>query len=847
MKKLFLITLSALALPLAADVELRSKSVQKCWSEILQKAAAKDSVVRIPKGKYVFTKPLIITRDTRLIFAEGAHFFFDVAPGIIVKGGKLRMESSGDGALITSSGKFTGFGTNQRGAIIDLNRSGHDPKLKEASLYMNNIEMRGAFCVDGSNRRHLPVKLGPIELHKCRMIVTQRGVYIVSPKVESVKVTECLFKGGVFGLQVDAAIPGGAYVCGNIFRNVGRSALMLGKSGQVAEGCTKHLPNAIVHDNQILEGGHMATSKNLYIHGMLIYGHNVSVQGNIVRNFNRGVPVPGARCGHHIVEKERTYRSRTNMVNGKKLIISGSAIYLKANRAIVHGNICTNSGWRSVIEIKTGGKEYYTSVVNNVVDGKALAIDESFAFECNSGRSLWANNIVYDVPHQAFVVRSGYENSFMNNLIINAKVGFALSGRTPGQNELINGNRFIDVQYPVALDGKTPRNAGGLDVHFMPPSHLDAQTELPVPSQQHAGRMIVKGSSVFYCVNNGKEFLWMELSGKAVPQKKWRVIGPELALNADQSGKDALPDSLKSPVHPGWSCSMRTANEKPLDPADGHITFDTKNFLTGGRSLKFLFKGTTGEFSLRQPLKLAPGKRYRATARVKGEEPRNWRLEVVLPSRFSEQIRAEENQNWQTLTVDFTTPANSGNCTLVMRGSKTSEGKSMWLDSVSVRELQDASLPPPPPARVRKTVGKELITPAFAAALKAGRMPPKWNLNPGKNAQYKIEQGSTIAFSTKDKQSALILSSQVKLLPGKSYRFTLEMQLPPGVSASPGVKWEKTGVGAKVARSSEWQKCQVDFDLPSNVTKVSLRVWAGALSPGKFIRVRNFSLKELEK
>lgn len=182
-----------------------------------------------------------------------------------------------------------------------------------------------------------------------------------------------------------------------------------------------------------------------------------------------------------------------------------------------------------------------------------------------------------------------------------------------------------------------------------------------------------------------------------------------------------------------------------------------------------------------------------------------------------------------------------------MRGSKTSEGKSMWLDSVSVRELQDASLPPPPPARVRKTVGKELITPAFAAALKAGRMPPKWNLNPGKNAQYKIEEGNTIAFSTKDKQSALILSSQVKLLPGKSYRFTLEMQLPPGVSASPGVKWEKTGVGAKVARSSEWQKCQVDFDLPPNVSKVSLRVWAGALSPGKFIRVRNFSLKELEK
>ena len=62
-------------------------------------------------------------------------------------------------------------------------------------------------------------------------------------------------------------------------------------------------------------------------------------------------------------------------------------------------------------------------MVNNVVDGKSLAIDESYAFECNSGRSLWANNIVYDVPQQAFVVRSGFENTFMNNLIVNARVG----------------------------------------------------------------------------------------------------------------------------------------------------------------------------------------------------------------------------------------------------------------------------------------------------------------------------------------------------------------------------------------------------------------------------------------
>ena len=842
MKKLFLVTLFALSLPLAADVELRSKGVPQCWSDLLQKAAAQDSVVRIPKGKYVFTKPLIITRDTRLIFAEGAHLFFNVAPGIIVKGGKLRMESSGDGALITSSGKFTGFGTNQRGAIIDLNSSGHDPKLKEASLYMNNIEMRGAFCVDGSNRRHLPVKLGPIELHKCRMIVTQRGVYIVSPKVASVKVTECLFKGGVFGLQVDAAIPGGAYVCGNIFRNVGRSALMLGKAGQVAEGCTKHLPNAIIHDNQILEGGHMATSKNLYIHGMLIYGHNVSVQGNIVRNFNRGVPVPGARCGHHIVEKERTYRSRTNMVNGKKLIISGSAIYLKANRAIVHGNICTNSGWRSVIEIKTGGKEYFSSVVNNVVDGKSLAIDESYAFECNSGRSLWANNIVYDVPQQAFVVRSGFENTFMNNLIVNARVGFGLSGTTPGQHELISGNRFIDVEYPVAVGLQKVKAAGGLDVHVMPPSHIDGDAELPSPSKEHAGRMIFRGKALFCCVNTGNGYAWLELSGKLVPQKKWRVTGVELFRDADQSGREKFDAPLNDPLYPGWSCIMRNAGTKILDPKAGHIAFDTKDFVTGNRSLRVRFKGTAGQFALYRTLDLEPGKRYRATAVVKGEEPRNVRLEIALPGGRSEQIRAAEDKKWQRLSVDFTLPARQGRCTLYIRGYKTSEGKGTWLDSVSVRELEDASLPPP---KVRKTVGKELLKPFVSP--KTGVLPGGWKSFFLGKVTVSNDRENAVVFSAQGKKSRIFVSTMMKLLPGKSYRFAYEIQIDAPGTVTPSVKIGKTTLTGKLQKTSQWQKGQIDFSLPQAQSRAVLWLWAGELMPGKFFKVRNLSLKELEK
>ena len=156
---------------------------------------------------------------------------------------------------------------------------------------------------------------------------------------------DCTFTNGNTGLQINAAIPKGAVVTGNILRNIGRIAILLGKSGQIAEGCTTHVPNAIVHDNQILKGGHGAGTKHSYIHGILVYGHNVSVQGNIIRDFNRGVPVPGASAGHQIVENGKVYRERFRKEGKQAIRLAGAAIYLKANRAIVHSNICTNSGW----------------------------------------------------------------------------------------------------------------------------------------------------------------------------------------------------------------------------------------------------------------------------------------------------------------------------------------------------------------------------------------------------------------------------------------------------------------------------------------------------------------------
>ena len=253
MKKLFSLTAFLVSLTLAAEVDLtRFKTASNTWNDAFAAAIAKDSVVKVPKGKYVFPKSLTVTKDLRLIFAEGAHFHFNTAPGLLLKGGTLRMESDGSGALWTNSCKFTGFGPTERGAIIDLNYSGLDPKLKPASLIMRNMELKGAFCVDGSSRRTTASRIGAIDLEKCRFSSQERSVDLLCPSVESVRVVECRFDKGNVGLQVLAAIPGGAYVCGNILREIGRAAIVLGKGGQIAQGCTTHLPNAIVHDNQIL-------------------------------------------------------------------------------------------------------------------------------------------------------------------------------------------------------------------------------------------------------------------------------------------------------------------------------------------------------------------------------------------------------------------------------------------------------------------------------------------------------------------------------------------------------------------------------------------------------------------
>jgi len=796
-------------------------------------AAGKTGEIRIPAGEHMLAGTVEVTEDLHVILAHGAVIRSGASPMFRVSTGKLILEGEGGGGTIRCLAKFGGMTSPERCAVIDLNRSLKDSGKTPAALCVRNITFQASYGIDGALRGAVSKKIGEIEIGNCRFFCSFRGIGIFDAEVESCRITDSLFDGGQDGIYINASVPGGVYVCGNTVRNFGKNGIVLGKGGQIAEGITAHLPCAVVHDNRLLHGGFAATTQDAYIRGIVVIGHNVSVQGNIVRDVHRGVPVPGRKSGHQIVENGQVFKERMRDENGRKVRLAGSAIYLKANRAVVHSNICTNSGWRSVIEIKTGGREHYTSVVNNVVDASSLAADDSFAFECNSGRSLWANNIVYNVPHQAFIVRCGYENTFVNNLIVDAKVGFALSGNARGEGELISGNRFINVLCPVSLNGAVPKSAAGADIHRMPQSYIHPETELPPPSEENAGRMIVRGQSLFCCVRTESGFSWMELAGKIVPEKKWVPAGPELAVNADQSGTGDIPAGLNDPLHPGWLLDMMSAREVKLLPSDGHVSFDRKNFLSGGRSLKILFKNTTGSFRLRQPVDLVPGKRYRATAVVRSEEAGNLSLSVRSAKGFSKSVRAADSGEWQTLSCDFAVGRGDTRWDLIVSGAKTPENKAAWLDSVSLRELQEESLF----LRSRKKeTGPDLID----------RNGP-WTVTPrGRDLRCESKDG-VLTVSSESRPQNVIVSRKIKIQPGKSCRVSFDCRADGRIRVSAFVRIGTKRIAKDFEASGKWETHRFELTAPKEGAPGAIGFWTEKLGPGKTIRFRNISCRELEK
>ena len=809
------------------------KTAQNSWTDALTLAVEKEQTVYIPAGTYKLDKAIEINKDVALVLMGGAKLTTDQKQMFILKKGKFMLEGRGlPGELRSSATGDHRLSSEDRASIIDLNSV---PEKANPSLEIRNIKFYAFHAIDGIKKSGTSDYIESVVVENCKFYVTSFGVGIRCKELGSVRVENCTFDDVRYPINISTPIHGGAVIRGNVLRRFGLTGIQIGKGGQISEGCTTHLSSALIHDNQLLVGGLGNTEKQSYTHGILVYGHNVSVQGNVVRDVYRGEPIPGKDYGRQFRTQDgKILHQNWIYENGKRRRLAGAAIYLKANRAVVQGNVCTNSGWRSVIEIKTGGKEHFVSVVNNIVDGSALNSDDSFGFECNSGRSLWANNMVFNMPHQAFVVRSGYENTFINNVIVNTKVGFALSGNAPGYQELISGNRFINVEIPVAVDGKKT-NPQGLapDVLTLPPARLAENQELPEPGADVAGRIFIKGTKFYCCVLQGDEYVYMELAGKVIPNKKYKVVGKELMFNADQSGSQKSDNELlNDPLHPGWTARLRSAREQTLYPK-GNMTFDTKNCKTGGRALKVCMIEAPGSWSLSQPVPLKPGVRYRATALVKGEEPLNLRLEMRPGVGRSFIQRAADTREWQTVTVDFTNPQGSTRGHFIVWSSKTNMHKNAWLDSVSLKELADEEkVAEAEKAAARKTVGPELAT-------------DKWS---GPKALSVEKSDGAVTFKRAEGKSNVVISQRMVLKPGKSYRAELKVStnIPVSRFSAQGRFGDLRAPLSEVSLNDGVVTAKGDFTVPAKTRNGALNLWVNNFAANEHITIRGFSLKELE-
>ncbi len=846
MKKILFSALSGILFS-AGSAELKHFTNPAEQSAEFARLIAGSDYIKLPPGKYEIAEPLTVKRDLTLAFENGAVLTGKLPTLIRHLGGTLILQGVGKpGELInTESGGQHGHYAARRASAVDLNKN------DGGTLKLHNMTIRSFNGIDGYLKEAGRKPVRSVEIADSRFECREKSAAVAYTELGNLVIRNCEFEGSDEPIHFNCPMPGGAVVCQNTLRNFGRRGILLGKSGQIADNCTLHLPNAIVHDNRLLRGGLGATEKDSYIQGILIYGHNVSVQGNIVRDVNRGEPVPGEAIGRQMRTADgeilRGHWIDTDQKKHRRL--AGAAIYLKASRALVQGNICENSGWRSVIEIKTGGKEHFVSVVNNVVDGRALAIDESFGFECNSGRSLWAGNVVHDMPQEAFVVRSGFNNSFMNNLISNARIGFALSGSVPGQGELIAGNRFINVEHPVVVAGTT-RTAGGTDVQLPSTVWLDDPEDLPEPAADWFGRQVVLGERLLLCVRaKDGSYRWKELTGSLLPVRKYQVSGDELAL-------PAIVPPQGTRLAENWTMKMISSVEKPIDPAAGHFGYEEAT-PKNPRALRIALQNVSGNWQLERSLDLQPGTRYRASATVRAEEPLTLQFSIFNAAKKAFQTRATNTRERQTLQVDFVTPPNSGRITLRIWGTKSAAGKASLIESVSVRrlageeeEIQKNMQPVGPELAWNPDQSQDAALPDKSLNTPAHR---GWEILPSK-AKFDVSydnknfRSGTRALQVvfRGAPGNLLLQQNHKLTPGRHYRAELCFRSPTSTKWRLNVKTaDRKTVSAAVSENKDFHTQQVDFTVPPSSGTVALRCWGGGLQDGDTILIDRVSLREV--
>lgn len=645
-----------------------------------------------PAGEYRLSQPLELQGKITLLLAPGARIIGAGEDVIrIVGNGDITIQGLGGRPEIVSASTADPL-VNERGipegvvsSVINLN---HVPMDARPNLRVQGVKLTGFVCIEGM-RVEEKGPMGTLEVLDCHFEAADMHLSHQHSEVESLRVENSLFTGTArYGIYATSPMPGGAIVRGNVLRDVGIRAVQLsgGYRNMIADGAVEYLPSAIVHDNQVLGGGRRAAITTSYILGILVYGHNVSIQNNIVRDFNRGEPVPGEPIGQHVRMPDGNFFRGIWIAteDDPRKRLAGAALYAKARQGIISGNICTNSGWRSVIEVKTGGVEPYVMVSNNIVDGRSLSIEGSFGFECGSGRSIWANNLVYDMPDIAFAVRGNNSNSYLNNVIFNAKTAFSVPAGSSGRDELIMNNRLEDVE--VAVSG-VEDYTGGARAMALPPLLVPQQQVMPKASAQLRGQIAIlldpDGDRVLVCKLIDGVYAWTEMEtgeiagGLLIQGAEIERLGDELAANPDHS----QDEPGKFPF--GWSASAAGREIGEV------MAYDTEQFVTGTRSLRIGDDGEPFNWVLSQRMPVTPGKTYLLEARAKTTDPA---LSFSLYCVLGEQRVSSADQpgeEWTDISLLVRVPEDGPEMAeLRLWGAGAGAGKTVWIDSVSMHEAQ---------------------------------------------------------------------------------------------------------------------------------------------------------------
>ncbi len=704
---------------LTARVE-NPDSVQD-WGPILNQALAEakeGDTVRIPGPRVypiatpVVLKKAVILRLDASATLEGRN---DVSTLISLEGhGRYVIEGNGGRARLENPGG--------RGAVIEVMKV---PDGGTADLTLRELEMKADICLRAMREvKKGPRKyeespgstLGELRITDCRLEGGTHCVAYHRGRLRSLHVEGNLFTGAKSrGLFVSCPISEGAFVRGNRVVGIGSHGIWLGggKANMVDDGAMDHLSNITVHDNQVIDGGREAGEETAYAVGILVYGRSVSIQGNIVRDFNRGEPVPGERIGHHFKLKDGTWhRGPWLTPEGKpRRRLAGAAIYAKATDGIIANNVCVNSGWRAVIEVKTGGRFPYFLVANNVVDGSSLAIEESFGFEPNVAKAMWVNNLVYNMPNMAFKVSNRMQSVYSNNVIYDSKIGFRIDDVAAEHPELIANNRFYNVETPIQDRGGKRLTA---DITPPIPIQVPSAAALPAVTERQRGQLAVirggedggdrlvmatlqpgnqYGWSTVGATGEGSEFIRVNHPAPAADPAAWRVSGPNLVSNprlqriSESSGPSGSNRNRPGRFPADWALN---SSDEAMEQSE-YAGYEEGALASGELALRIGGSGLPPfRWILQQRLHLEPGKTYRATVRLRRSSDKARTSLIVEGEGDRQTASASKVNDWEEISVVFRLPEGADPTTRIrLHGNGAGEGNTILIESVTLGEAEE--------------------------------------------------------------------------------------------------------------------------------------------------------------